>query len=487
MGKKYSKPKRVLPPDLEASESDREKSRKPRSPSWKPMAPQPKARPVNSTTVALTPEFSKEAMRFFKSRDYAVDSQGLIADPVPISCYEGSQWPRIFVLSLFDGIGGAFEVLHNMPVMFEGFAAEKDPVLRHFVGRKWPQISVLTSAEQCTSDWLRDNVPVDDDAVAAVLLLAGPPCQPFASLGAQRGFADNRSKSIETFREVRDDLACLCAGLKPFHWLMEESGTLQQEDRAQISNMLGEVPIAVQAADWGWTHRLRLWWGVSAYLPQVTPFAEVHPPHTLTPDTFVLRWLGARVPTEWTPHDSDRVYFGDCEMALLPKPGRSAPRLPGSPWSPVYEDGRFFTFTECWPDHAADTHPKPDKAMLRAFDADKRRAPLYQYQSSNLLWHPADLEDLEAIWRSRDPPFGVPLTADDKEILMGYSYRYTEELDEAMQLGAEDEECSMAKPSREEVETRRRHAIGQGWHIPSVTLLLTLLLAQILPAEGVAS
>ena len=156
----------------------------------------------------------------------------------------------------------------------------------------------------------------------------------------------------------------------------------------------------------------------------------------------------------------------------------------------MYEDGRFFTFTESWPDHAADTHPRPDKAMLRAFDADKRRAPLYQYQASNLLWHPTDLEDptdLADLWRSGGPPFGVPLTADDKEALMGYSYRYTEELDEAMQLGAEDEECSMAQPSREEVETRRRHAIGLGWHLPSVTLLLTLLLAQILPAEGVAS
>ena len=101
-----------------------------------------------------------------------------------------------------------------------------------------------------------------------------------------------------------------------------------------------------------------------------------------------------------------------------------------------------------------------------------------------MLWHPADLEALDENRRGTDQPFGVPLTADDKEALMGYSYRYTEELDEAMHQGAEDEECSMAQPSREEVETRRRHAIGLGWHLPSVTLLLTLALAQILPVQS---
>jgi len=53
-----------------------------------------------------------------------------------------------------------------------------------------------------------------------------------------------------------------------------------------------------------------------------------------------------------------------------------------------------------------------------------------------------------------------------------------------MHQGAEDGECSMAQPSREEVETRRRHAIGLGWHLPSVTLLLTLAMAQILPVQS---
>ena len=84
---------------------------------------------------------------------------------------------------------------------------------------------------------------------------------------------------------------------------------MTEGDRRQVSDILGQVPVAIQSADWGWIHRLRLWWGVSDLLPRKTPWGEFHPPQTLTPDTFVMRWLGGRIPEQWSPADPALASF----------------------------------------------------------------------------------------------------------------------------------------------------------------------------------
>ena len=142
------------------------------------------------------------------------------------------------------------------------------------------------------------------------------------------------------------------------------------------------MPVAVHSADFGWVHRLRLWWGISDYLPHKLPWGEIHPPQTLTPDTFVLRWLGARIPVQWQPSDPTLASFRDTDAPASALAqgicGRLGPKLPGSSWRPRYEDGRFLTFTGVWPGHPPDTAAKPDESMKTAFEADDRRQPLYR-------------------------------------------------------------------------------------------------------------
>ena len=51
-----------------------------------------------------------------------------------------------------------------------------------------------------------------------------------------------------------------------------------------------------------------------------------------------------------------------------------------------------------------------------------------------------------------------------------------------MEVAGQDADFTMAPPSDQEVETKRRHGLGLGWHLPLVVLLLVISLAQILPA-----
>ena len=157
---------RSLPPHLAKATTSNEPQLR------QPHPPRPKSKPSNSATANLTPPLCKEAAKFFKDRDYEIDEDGFVVNPCPSECYEATKWPRVVVLSMYEGIGGAFEALKTLPLFFEGWAAESEKVQCSFLASKWPQVQVVDSAETFTPEWLRENVDVGDPAVAAVLLMA---------------------------------------------------------------------------------------------------------------------------------------------------------------------------------------------------------------------------------------------------------------------------------------------------------------------------
>ena len=63
---------------------------------------------------------------------------------------------------------------------------------------------------------------------------------------------------------------------------------MTEPDRRRFSEILGQMTVAVHSANLNWVHWLRLWWGISDYMPHKLPGGETHPPQTLTPDDFVL-------------------------------------------------------------------------------------------------------------------------------------------------------------------------------------------------------
>ena len=69
---------------------------------------------------------------------------------------------------------------------------------------------------------------------------------------------------------------------------------------------------------------------------------------------------------------------------------------------------------------------------------------------------------------------------------MGYTVHYTADLEEAMK-SAREEAMQDSPPTRAEVQTKRKHCLGQGWHLPSVVALLVIALAQVLPVGSTAA
>ena len=115
----------------------------------------------------------------------------------------------------------------------------------------------------------RSTNQVDFDIL---VLIGGPPCQPFSQLAnAPAGFTDPRPALTHAFVQLREALrqqVRLDKG-KQFHWLLEEVASMSAEHRTEVSNILGAQLVLLNAADFGWAQHPRLFWG--ARHPPVSP------------------------------------------------------------------------------------------------------------------------------------------------------------------------------------------------------------------------
>jgi hypothetical protein len=219
----------------------------------------------------------------------------------------------------------------------------------------------------------------------------------------------------------------------PFFFLLEEVGSMSVEHRRSFNDMLRCTPVAAFAGDWGWVHRSRIFWGLPPEHEHVCPAYEWLPSRATGSDCAVVRWKGAPEPHQWSPHHGAQWQFRH-------EATRQAPAVPGLPLRPVYGLGRFATFTTAFP-HKPDRppHRDADEALL-FFTQDGGRFPLAHYHRSNLLFSGSG--------KAR------PLSADEREQLHGLPPAYTDRLQGNARLSA----------------------IGNGWHLPSIVLLLFILL-----------
>ena len=352
--------------------------------------------------------------------------------------------PTVYIVGVCDGIGAIYVAARNKGADIQGTTCEAKNNLREFVQRKWPNLKAVAEVKDLqVDDIVQDICATSPDLV---LLVGGPPCQPFTELATDpQGWSDPRSEPIVHFKRIRDGMREKLRAIGiDFAWLMEEVASMTKEFRDQISAFLDCQPVLLHAADFGWIHRPRLYWGLPVAelcaRPRPMPTIDILAPGTAAKDLCVIRYTGPPIPRQWQPEDGfEWTHRKEC--------GTRAKPIAGTGYSPAYPAGRFLTLTTAFP-HPADRPPKVqnDRHVYQRFMDDHRMQPLYTYVRGNMLWKGTE---------SR------PLNERESEQLMGFPPDYTEEL---------------APEQGQSARTARRHALGNTFHIPSIMVLLALLI-----------
>ena len=213
------------------------------------------------------------------------------------------------------------------------------------------------------------------------------------------------------------------------------AGTTPCKCRTDINAVLGALPCVLQAADWGRIQRAQLWRGVPEPSTAGGTDWTYYPPGALLESCSMLRWTGAPDPVSWRPDDG-------AEWRFRGQSGLRAPPMYGERRTPTYAQDKFLTLTTPQPT-LSKAPPKSDDQRI-AMEADGNRFTTAPYHRGNLLFTPGDTT-------------GRPLTTEEREVLHGLPRGCTTPL---------------------YASNKRQTAIGNGWHIPSVCLLLTLLLGE---------
>ena len=108
------------------------------------------------------------------------------------------------VASPCDGLGGAFACLDALKLPFHRIIAEQDHALREHSWAKNPHLRTLTDIAEMSCEKIVKEHEVKQ--TAGILLIGGPPCQPFSSAGKRQGFKDERATPCTIFCALNNEL-----------------------------------------------------------------------------------------------------------------------------------------------------------------------------------------------------------------------------------------------------------------------------------------
>ena len=322
------------------------------------------------------------------------------------------QGPKIFVISLFDGVAAIMCALSRLPCIVVGFAAsEIDKDCKRLVRKRWPGVIELGRVEDINERTIEAIVTALGFSVDGVLISAGSPCQDLTRLlSGRKGLAGSRSR---LFFEI-PRIVKLCKARFPSRtWFMVENvDSMTEENKLEFSRVLGVKPILLEAHTISGVRRPRLYWcswPVAAQGDEVLVDGKTH-----------IHW---QIPNQG-PHvgwlDEGWSYLG----------GRPLP-----------------TFTRALPRSTPPKEPaglqSASPVAIRRWQQDRHRFQVYQYEDKSLVWKGHE-------WR-------LP-SLKEREKLMGFSEGYISNAlspklsaDEQFNLG-----CCM---------------IGNTFHVGAVTLL----------------
>ena len=306
-------------------------------------------------------------------------------------------------------------------------AAECDPALRLAKQRFFPNMVEIERVEDLNVEMLRQVV--QKRQFSAILVGGGSPCQGNSFLNSRRkGLDDERSWQPGYLRAFADAARHAYPDV-PLFCMLENVASAPPSVVAHYTDLMKATPVELDAADWGYVRRRRLYWIAG-------PRGGVGDCEVQVPDGFDISEKGDR----FVIHKSD-----------------------GKPWPPAVrlESGYRFAFTPsevasgtAEPMHVFTRefeHPRdrlqaaPLQAQLR-FEFDKRRFPPSAYGDESLLWK-------DQRWRHPTP--------NERAAIMGVPSTALQQL--------------LPDAPTAERTAALNCAIGNGFHIPSVMLVLFVL------------
>eukprot|EP00438_Fugacium_kawagutii_P028684 Skav214062 [mRNA] locus=scaffold2017:694813:699466:+ [translate_table: standard] len=168
--------------------------------------------------------------------------------------------PRVFVVSLFDGISALMCGLCRLDIQVVGFASsEVDTECKRFVRKRWPGVIELGDITKITQDMLETLAKSSGHQIDFVIAGGGSPCQDLSSLLAGGQGLDGSRSSLffempRIFKGLKVAFNC------PVFTFVENVFSMTEENRSRFSGVLGYEPVLLDCSWFSWCRRPRLFW-----------------------------------------------------------------------------------------------------------------------------------------------------------------------------------------------------------------------------------
>ena len=334
---------------------------------------------------------------------------------------EGFDAIQVLTIGLFDGIAALRVATDCLRLPVAGHVSvECNEAANRVVESAFPGVITVKSVQEVTQD-LVASWALEFPSVGVVLLGAGPPCQDVSKLNADRRGSQRGTRS-SLYKEI-PRIRALVAQNFPWaqtHLFVESVASMDDCDRAAMSEDLGLLPCKVDSGGISLARRPRLYWFTWDIAPEAGCTVE-------TP-----------VHEGW-----DRIIPISLEATLDQKDFLEAGWFlpPGQ---------RLATFTTSRPSATPGRKPAGlascNADTLSRWHEDSHRFPPYQYKPEYSLHH-------------RDGRVRVATTR-EREAILGFPVDYTQFcFKKADRVGAK-------------YDDQRKTLLGNSWSVPVVSCLL---------------
>ena len=314
----------------------------------------------------------------------------------------------VLVVSLFNGVGGAFrcyDILGVQPA--GGIAVEIHGPSNRVTSRRWPYVKIVKDVclvdELMVKEWHLEHCDIEE-----IHLWAGFPCVDLSAVRANRlGLQGPGSGLFYEIPRIADLLKKEFGEMVILKKLIENVASMDRKSCEEISMELGLVPYHLDAGDSVPMRRPRLCWcseEIDAAVDGITITPEAHWRRVYAPAQFPKL-------EDWLSEGCTAPGLGQGHLlpTFMKSIRRQVPPLQPAGWA------------------------RCDADTIGRWEADQMRFPPYQYREEFLVWN-------DNKWRL--------INSSERDLLMGYGWQHTSLCWSASDMkrdlaGYESERCSL--------------------------------------------